>query len=50
MAEKGFERKLTAILYTDVVGDPGWYSSEVRYVRMPPKSFESKAFKGFLHP
>jgi hypothetical protein len=29
MAEEGFKRKLTAILYTDVVGDPGRYSSEV---------------------
>ena len=29
MAKKGFKRKISAILDTDVVGDPGRCSSEV---------------------
>jgi hypothetical protein len=64
MTEKRFKRKLTAILSADVEGYSRLmgedeaatvstlktYPSGVRHGRMPPERFESKAFKGFLHP
>ncbi len=64
MIEESFKRKLTAILsadgegYSRLMGEDEAatvstlknYPSGVRHGRMPPESFESKAFKGFLHP
>ena len=64
MIEESFKRKLTAILsadgegYSRLMGEDEDatvstlknYPSGVRHGRMPPESFEKKAFKGFLHP